>query len=178
MKEFNGRRTAVMASLALLLFIFSPVASRAQEESGPPEHETRREGGDRLGGLRERLNLSPEQLEQIKAIREQNKDQWRAARQRAHQAHRALDEAIYADNADESLIEARTREVAEAQTTLVRMRALTELKIRRILTPEQLNTLRALRQQRATERARRMRENLDRPNRRARRKAEGGRRNE
>ena len=119
-----------------------------------------------MRGLRERLNLLPDQIEQIKAIREQNREQWRAARQRAHQAQRALDEAIYSDNADEALIETRTREVADAQTAMVRMRALTELKIRRILTPEQLNTLRALRQQRAAERERRMQEGPGRLHRR------------
>lgn len=170
MKEFNGRRIAVMSTLALLLLIFPQAPLRAQEESAPHERQSRRERVGPLGGLRERLNLSPDQIEQIKAIREQNKDQWRAARQRAHQAQRALDEAIYADNSDEALIEARTREVAEAQTTLVRLRALTELKIRRVLTQEQLNNLRALRQQRAAERGRRLRENTDRPHRPLRRR--------
>ncbi|MGB7923641.1 MAG: Spy/CpxP family protein refolding chaperone [Pyrinomonadaceae bacterium] len=165
MKEFNGRRKAVIASLALFFFIFSTAPLRAQNGSAPrAERETRRGEGDRFVALRERLNLSPDQVEQIKAIREQNKDQWRGARQRVRQAQRALDEAIYADTADEVLIETRTREVAEAQTTLVRMRALTELKIRRVLTPEQLNTLRTLRQQRSN----RMRENINRPHRRAR----------
>ena len=174
MKEFNGRRIAVMTSLALLFLIFSPAPLRAQEESdGATQGRARgrdTEGhGDRFRGLRERLNLLPAQIEQIKAIREENREQWRVARQRARQAQRALDEAIYSDNADEVLIETRTREVADAQTALVRMRALTELKIRRILTPEQLNTLRALRQQRATERERRMREGHARPHRRLRR---------
>jgi Spy/CpxP family protein refolding chaperone len=171
MKEFNGRRIAVLASLALLLFIFSPARLRAQDDGATHEREAGQETDghdDRLRGLRERLNLLPDQIEQIKAIREQNREQWRAARQRAHQAQRALDEAIYSDNADEALIETRTREVAEAQTAIVRMRALTELKIRRILTPEQLNTLRALRQQRATERERRMQEGPGRLHRRMR----------
>jgi Spy/CpxP family protein refolding chaperone len=173
MKEFNGRRIAVVASLALLLLVFTPAQLRAQEiDSAPHGREAGQdtEGhGDRLRGLRERLNLLPAQIEQIKAIREQNREQWRVARQRARQAQKALDEAIYSDNADEALIETRTREVADAQTALVRMRALTELKIRRILTPEQLNTLRALRQQRAAARERRMQEGTGRPHRRMRR---------
>jgi protein CpxP len=160
-----------ISSLALLLLlIFTPaLAVRAQDESGaPPQRETEQEPGDhedRFRGLRERLNLTPDQIEQIKAIREQNRDEWRAARQRLRQAQRALDEAIYADSVDEAMVEARTREVAEAQTALLRMRALTELKIRRVLTEAQLNTLRSLRQQRAAERLQRMQDSPDRPHR-------------
>ena len=172
MKEFNGRRIAVVVFLALLLFTFSPANVRAQNESVTPQRETRQDGGghgDRFRGLKQRLNLTPEQLEQIKAIREQNKEEWRSVRQRIHQAQRSLDEAIYADHTDEAMVEARARDVAEAHSAMARMRALMELKIRRVLTQEQLNTLRTLRQQRAAEREQRMQERRGRPHRRMRR---------
>lgn len=168
MKALNGRRIAVVISLALLLFTLSPAGVRAQDDSATPQRETRRDGG-RFRGLRQRLNLTPEQLEQIKAIREQNKEEWRTVRQRINQAQRALDEAIYADQTDEAMVEARARDVAEAHSAMARMRALMELKIRRVLTPEQLNTLRTLRQQRAAEREQRMQERGNRPHRRLRR---------
>jgi hypothetical protein len=45
------------------------------------------------------------------------------------------------------LIEERAREVGAAQAAVARMRAVTELKIRRVMTPEQLNTLRTMRAQ-------------------------------
>lgn len=167
MNGFNSRLAAAVSSLALLLlsFSFAPEV-RAQGEGGSAtqrrEAEQQQRGpgghGDRFQGLKERLNLSFDQIQQIKAIREQNREQWRVARQRLRQAQRALDEAIYSDNADEALIETHTREAAEAQTALLRMRALTELKIRRVLTQEQLNTLRTLRQQRIAEREQRMRD--------------------
>ena len=64
---------------------------------------------------------------------------------RLNQARRALDEAIYADALDEALVEQRAREVAEAQAAVVRNRAQTELRVRRVLTPEQLQTFRDLR---------------------------------
>lgn len=168
MKEFNGRRIAVAISFALLFFSFSPANVRAQDDSATPQRETRRDGG-RFLGLRQKLNLTPEQLEQIKAIREQNKEEWRTVRQRIHQAQRTLDEAIYADQADEAVVEARAREVAEAHSAMARMRALMELKIRRVLTQEQLNTLRTLRQQRAAAREQRRQERDSRPHRRMRR---------
>ena len=59
----------------------------------------------------------------------------------------ALDEAIETENASEALIEQRSRELAEAQASVTRLRALTELRIRRVLTPEQLAKLRTLKQQ-------------------------------
>ena len=172
MKAFNGRRIAVATSLALLLFTFSPAGVRAQNDGATQQRETRQDGGGhggRFPGLRERLNLTPEQLEQIKAIREQNKEELRTVRQRIHQAQRTLDEAIYADHTDEAVVEARARDVAEAHSAMARMRALMELKIRRVLTQEQLNTLRTLRQQRAAEREQRMQERGSRPHRRLRR---------
>jgi len=110
------------------------------------EIRLRRDNKARRHDLLHVLDLSPDQIEQIKTIRERHKDEWRAARQRLGQAQRALDEAIYADTADEALIEERAREMAAAQAAVTRMRALTELSIRRVLTPEQLNTLRDLRQ--------------------------------
>lgn len=170
MNGFNGRLTAAVSSFILLLLSisFAPSQALAQEgDAASQQQEAEHQGpGDRFQRLRERLNLSADQIQQIKAIREQNKDQWRVARQRLRQAQRTLDETIYADNADEALIETQTREVAEAQTALLRMRALTELKIRRVLTQEQLNILRALRQQRAAERLQRRHDDADRPSRR------------
>ncbi|HYY56406.1 MAG TPA: Spy/CpxP family protein refolding chaperone, partial [Pyrinomonadaceae bacterium] len=92
-------------------------------------------------------NLTPDQIQQIRAIRQESREQWRAARQQLALAHRALDEAIYSDQVNEALVEERAREVGVAQATVIRLRSLTELKIRRVLTPEQLNTLRVMRQQ-------------------------------
>ena len=62
-------------------------------------------------------------------------------------ARRALDEAIYADSLDEARVEHRMRQLSEAQAELLRLRASTELKIRGVLTPAQLQTFRELRRQ-------------------------------
>ncbi len=99
-----------------------------------------------------RLNLSPEQRAQIVAIRRQSEDEGRLLVQRLRQARRALDAAIYADTIDERMIEEGTRDVAAAQAALVRLRAATELKLRRVLAPEQLGILQDLRQQAVTKR--------------------------
>ncbi len=161
MKGIFVRGAAVMCAVILFPLILnsSPAQARMQDERGAFERVAGQDAGgpdDRRRSLMQRLNLAREQIERIKAIREENKEEWRATRQRLRQAQRALDDAIYSDSADEAVIEARSQEVASAQTALVRMRAMTELKIRRVLTREQLNTLRSLRQQRAAERRRRL----------------------
>jgi Spy/CpxP family protein refolding chaperone len=93
------------------------------------------------------LNLTDEQRAQIAQIRRETEEQARLVNQRVRRARRALDEAIYTQNADESLIQTRTREVADAEAARVKMRSDAELKIRRVLTPEQLGTFRELRRQ-------------------------------
>ena len=102
------------------------------------------------------LNLSPDQQAQIKAIRKQNREARIAAAERVQRALRSLDEAIYADALNDSLIEERRRELAAAQAESVRVETAGQLNIRRLLTLEQLGTLRGLRQRaRATRDARR-----------------------
>ena len=83
----------------------------------------------------------------MRSIQSESVPQARALNQRLNQARRALDEAIYSDTVDEALIEQRARDVAEAQAALVRLRAQTELRVRRVLTPEQLQQFRIIRQQ-------------------------------
>jgi Spy/CpxP family protein refolding chaperone len=161
MNKAFGRRAALYTSLALslLLIVFAGREARAQgsggeaaqQQSDPAQAPGARD--ERPGDPLRALNLTPDQLQQIRAIRQQNRDEWRAVRQRQAEALSALDEAVYSDNVNEALIEERARELGAAQAAVARMRALTELRIRRVLTPEQLNTLRAMRQQaRATQR--------------------------
>jgi Spy/CpxP family protein refolding chaperone len=142
--NFNSRKFTVIARLALLVLLLTAgggaAVVRAQDDADEPTPEARRGGG----GLLRALNLTPEQRRQIRAIRRETEPQGRRLGMRLMQARLALDEAIYADNPDESVIEERVREVGAAQSAVLRMRALTELKIRRVLTSEQLNAFRRL----------------------------------
>jgi Spy/CpxP family protein refolding chaperone len=117
-----------------------------------------------------RLNLTPEQRQKIRAIREQTKNERAAINQRLRESNVALQQALDADNPDDAIIEERLRDVAVAQAAATRMRVLTEVRIRRVLTPEQVITLRSLRQQ-AAEAKRELK--LD--NRRNGQRVEGGR---
>lgn len=143
-----ARRLALGAA-AWALSLGFPLAAGAQEPpaAGPSEPPPARRRAQRpRPELLARLNLRPEQLAQLREIRRESEAEARALARRLRLARRALDEAIYADAVDEAAVEERARGVAVAQAALVRLRAQTELRVRRVLTPEQLQTFRQLRQ--------------------------------
>jgi Spy/CpxP family protein refolding chaperone len=92
------------------------------------------------------LNLSPEQIQRIRSINAELKDQRQAANQKLRLAQRALAEAIESPTPNEALIEQRSHDVAEAQATTIRLRSLTEARILQVMTPEQRIRLREMRQ--------------------------------
>lgn len=92
------------------------------------------------------LNLSPDQIQKIRAINAELKDQRQAAGMKLRQAQRALAEAVESPTANESLIEQRSHELADAQATTIRLRSLTEARILQVMTPEQRIRLREMRQ--------------------------------
>jgi len=95
------------------------------------------------------LNLTPEQRQKIRLIREQTKNERAAINQQLRESNFALQQALDLDNPDEAVVEQRLRDAAAAQAAATRMRVLTEVRIRRVLTPAQVNTWRSLRQQAA-----------------------------
>ena len=91
------------------------------------------------------LNLTQDQIRMIRLINSELKDERQAAILRRDKAQRALDEAIDVPVPDESLIAQRSRELAEAQATTIRLRSLTEARILQVLTPEQRKRIREIR---------------------------------
>src|SRR5436305_3131560 len=147
MKRTFIKRAAVSV-MALFLFLLAISTSRALAQTpgeGPPPPEAGQD--DQTQNWQGALNLTPDQVGKIRSILEEKKLERQTAGRRLNQALRALDEAIYSDNATEAVIEQRAREVAEAQAAQVRLRAMTELNIRRVLTPDQLSTFRKIRQE-------------------------------
>ena len=127
---------SLLAPLMVLIVCAPLYASVGDQQQGPPPVDD---------PVRE-LNLSPEQREKIRALREQTRDERAAINQRLRATNRALEEVLDSDNPNEAVIEERLRDVAQAQAASMRMRVLTEFRIRRVLTPEQQTTLRTLRQ--------------------------------
>lgn len=150
----NVERIILLLLLGTFVFLAAPAYSLAQQ---PPEAQ---QGGPAADPVRD-LNLSPEQRERIRAIREQMRDERAAINQKLRETNRALEEVLDSDNPDDAVVERRLREVAEAQAASMRMRVLTEIRVRRVLTPEQLATLRALRQNARDSRMERQLENND-----------------
>jgi len=114
---------------------------------GSVRRENRRRRGNQARALVRRLNLTPLQIRRLRDIRRASVGERQALAMRLRQAQQALDDAVFSDAANESFIENHVLRVAGLQADLTRLRALTELKVRRLLTPEQLQNLRALREQ-------------------------------
>ena len=138
--KLNGRILTLLALLAVIGFpatAGSVSAQSAQQPSAAPEPQR---GGD----LIRQLNLTPEQREQIRSIRVNNSSERAAIKNHLDDANRALEDELNSESPDEALVEQRLREVASAQAAATRMRILTEIRIRRVLTSEQRKLLRAL----------------------------------
>lgn len=136
MRINTAKLTPLIAVLMLVAASYTPAAlaqdSLPQTASGDPI---------------EQLQLMPEQRQRIRAIREETKHERAAINQRLREANFALEQALDAESPNEALLEQRLRDAATAHAASMRMRILTEVKIRRVLTQEQLTTLRTLRLQ-------------------------------
>lgn len=164
MRKLLIKRTAAMAMLLFICLLAVPTSRALAQNPGEAPQGEQPQSNNPGVDWKEQLKLTPDQLDKIRAITEQNRTEAQAINRHVNQARRSLDEAIYSDNVNEAEIEQRARELAEAQAAQVRMRALTELSIRRVLTPEQLSTFREIRRQRAIEnQIKRRQENANQP---------------
>jgi Spy/CpxP family protein refolding chaperone len=131
--------------IALLAFGFAAAEARAQDEM-PPDERPRAGRRQQRPRLLQELNLSPEQIQQIRRINQSRRPQMLEAQRRLHEANRALDAAIYADSPNEADVQERMKEVQAAQAEIIKIRTASELAVRRVLTPEQLEKFRELRE--------------------------------
>jgi Spy/CpxP family protein refolding chaperone len=142
----NERFAVVLFGLTLVLLPLCANVEAQEQDEPQAQQQATPEQPARALNLMQRLNLSREQRQQLREIRRESEAEMRAHTRRVRLARRALDEAIYADAVDDALIEQRSRELSAAQSALVHLRAATELKIRRLLSDEQLRLFRNLRQ--------------------------------
>jgi Spy/CpxP family protein refolding chaperone len=135
----------LIAALGLLLLFSVPSVAVAQETDQQPAEAP---SGDPLGPL----NLSPEQQQKLRAINMQNRDERARVNRRLKMAQLALEETLDADSPSQEVVEQRIRELASAQADSIRMRVMTELQIRSVLTPDQLRIWREMRLRNQTRR--------------------------
>jgi periplasmic protein CpxP/Spy len=134
------------------LLAFGSVAIYAQEDATAREArdlQPRARQPQNAASLLRQLNLTPEQIEKIRFINQETRQEIRAANQRHRQTRRALDEAIYKSSSNEAEVEQRTRELIKAQSEATALRARVEFRIRQVLTDEQLSTFLELRRRAA-----------------------------
>ena len=131
--------------IALSLVILAAVPLYAQTPI-PDQPASARPGRNFGGDPIRQLNLTAEQREQIRIIREQSRDERATINQRVRETNRALEEALDSDNPNQSVLEERIQELSLAQAEAMRMRIKTEVKIRQVLTSEQRIMLKEMRQ--------------------------------
>ena len=141
-----------MKKLSLLNFILfiailsvSTFSAFAQGDDPPPQGAQFAEG--RRPNLLQELNLTKEQVRQLRELNQSIQSQRQQAQRRFNQANKALDEAVYADELDENLVKERMNEVQQAHADLIRTRTMMDTSVRKILTREQLVKFRKLRKQ-------------------------------
>ena len=145
MNKFKLSAVSFFAFIFLMSFGAAAQDSRqSPTEANNPEPIER--PNNRVSLLRE-LNLTPDQVRQIREINRETREQMRAAAQRQRGARRALDAAIYAEKPIQTEIDRRTSDLAAAQAELTKLRAATESRIRQVLNSEQFARFRELRRQ-------------------------------
>ncbi len=131
MKKFN-------LIFLVILTVFSLSEVKAQQNEPPADAPNQTGERVRRADLLAELGLTPAQTRQFRRINADNRPAMRAAQQRLKEANSALDQAVYADAADEAAIQSRIKEAQAAQADVIRIRTQAELAVRRILTAEQL----------------------------------------
>jgi|SRR6185437_594958 len=139
----------IVAALLLTVAGSMNAQTEPQQQAAGDTAQTQMNQADQMLGP---LNLSSDQIQRIKSINAELKDERQAANMRLRMAQRELREAIQSPTPDETLISQRSKEVADAQANTIRLRSLTESRILQVLTPEQRVKLRELRQQAMTRR--------------------------
>src|SRR5687767_5061777 len=139
----------ILAAAGVLLVGSDSLRAQTPEPQPTPTNvvQQQRRQMNQIEQMLRPLNITPDQEERIRAIYAEMADERQGANRTLRLAHRALSEAIQSPTPNEALIEQRSKEVADAQATTIRLRSLTEARILQVLTQEQRVKLRELRAQ-------------------------------
>lgn len=138
MKRFNFYNLIVLG--LFLVFSFTLAHGQGLNRFQEVENPSR-------PNLLQELDLSPDQVRQIRRLNQERRPIMQNAQRRLRDANQALDRAIYADTDNDAEIQTRMTEVQAAQMEVIKNRTATERAIRRILNTEQLTKFRNLRAQ-------------------------------
>jgi Spy/CpxP family protein refolding chaperone len=139
--------------LIVAIFVLSGTAAvKAQDGPPPPngnafsDEGPERDGPNRQRILKRVLGLNNEQMLAIRNINAEMRPKMHFAIQKVGEARGELDRAIYSDELDEAMLRERVRALVEAEGEVTRLRTMSEVAVRKVLTPEQLVKFRQLRQ--------------------------------
>ena len=131
----------MLFSLFLGALLMASGAALAQEQQGgavPPDATVR---GGPLAKLQARLNLSPEQREQIDNLMAAKREEWRGLAENIVEAHKKVSAETHALPFDEQKIRAAYKEVAKYEEELAVKRGQMFSEISKILNAEQQKML-------------------------------------
>lgn len=147
-RDTKSMKLAVLAAAVVLFALCGEMAAQTtqtENSSAPAQTQTPDLQANQMTDLRP-LGLTSDQIQKIRTIQFELKNERQSAGMKLRQAQRALADAIESGTPNESLIAQRSNEVAEAQANTIRLRSLTEARILQVLTPEQRTRLREMRQ--------------------------------
>src|SRR5436190_23245595 len=121
-------RTSILSGAALMFLATPGAFAQSGVVSQPPQEPAAAQQPDAQQDPIAQLNLTPEQRQQIRTIREQSKDERAAINRRVRESRVALNQAMDANPPDEALIEQRAREAGDAEAASIRLRAMTQTK--------------------------------------------------
>jgi Spy/CpxP family protein refolding chaperone len=98
-----------------------------------------------LGPALQRAQVTDEQQQQIKSIIDSHREEFRAIGERMKTVHQGMRAVIEADTIDENAIRAKVAEAAVVEADQVVLGARVRAEVMAILTPEQLQSVKAFR---------------------------------
>ncbi len=143
----------ISAALALTLAIAMPVTLSFTQPS------LAQDLGDAPGKVLKELNLSNEQLQQIKTIRERNRTEIMSSRQKLRQLHQEMRD-LMAGNTSSDQLRAKFNEMQSLRAQVAKLQFEQMLAMRDVLTPQQRTQLAEIMKQRKGRRENRMRERV------------------
>jgi len=147
------RKQQILGALlagAMSLSALTAAPALAQPD-GPRTHAVHAKGGPHgamMDRMFDRLNLTDEQKEKIKTLRQQGQERTKAQREQLMTKRRELNELVRSANSSREQAIAKQREVNTLQNQLAEARMNTWFDMRAVLTPEQLSQLEQLKPQR------------------------------
>lgn len=137
------KRNLQILIFAVILLFGGFTLVNAQNGEPPVTEETTQTNADWLRSL----NLSREQIQQLRRINGEWNPRLKQAQKQFKDAQRELNESIYRDELNDSLIQEKMGALQNAHTELIRTRTVMQTMIRRVLNNDQLAKFRRFREQ-------------------------------